>query len=186
MADRLSKLHAPPGANTPKTRAGRGVGSGLGKTAGRGQKGQKARSTGGMGRLRFQGGQTPMQRRLPKRGFRNPFPLQVAEVNVGELEAFDAGAMVDESVLREFGLLRGRADKLKILGDGDLTKKLTVRAHAFSKGAMEKISKAGGEAIVLSPVEAPAEKPADKGEKSKAAPAAAAAPKKSAKKPPQA
>ena len=178
MADRLSKIHAPTGANTPKTRAGRGVGSGLGKTAGRGQKGQKARSTGGMGRLRFQGGQTPMQRRLPKRGFRNPFPTEVAEINVGELEAFDAGATIDESVLREFGLLRGMADKLKILGDGDLTKKLTVRAHAFSKGAMEKISKAGGEAIVLSPAEKSAEK------KAEAAPAAKqSAAKKSAKKP---
>jgi large subunit ribosomal protein L15 len=152
MSDRLSKIHAPKGANTAKTRAGRGVGSGLGKTAGRGQKGQKARSTGGMGRLRFQGGQTPMQRRLPKRGFRNPFAEKVAEINVGELEAFDAGATIDESVLREFGILRGRADKVKILGDGDLTKKLVIRAHAFSKGAAEKITKVGGQAVVVEPV----------------------------------
>src|SRR5437868_12376588 len=97
MSNRLSKLGAPEGANTKKTRAGRGVGSGLGKTAGRGQKGQKARSTGHMGRLFFQGGQTPLQRRLPKRGFRNPFPAAVAEVNVGTLEAFDAGSTVDEA-----------------------------------------------------------------------------------------
>ena len=175
MSDRLSKIHAPKGANTAKTRAGRGVGSGLGKTAGRGQKGQKARSTGGMGRLRFQGGQTPMQRRLPKRGFRNPFADKVAEINVGELEAFDAGATIDESVLREFGILRGRADKVKILGDGDLTKKLVIRAHAFSKGATEKITKAGGQAVVLAPAEP---KPAVEA-KAEAKPAA----KKTAKKP---
>ena len=151
MADRLSKIAAPVGANTKKTRAGRGVGSGLGKTAGRGQKGQKARSTGNIGRLHFQGGQTPMQRRLPKRGFRNPFPIKVAAVNVGELEAFDAGATIDEAILREMGLVKGRADKLKILGEGELSKKLTVRAHAFSKGAQEKIEKAGGAVVVLTP-----------------------------------
>lgn len=164
MSDRLSKIHAPPGANTNKTRAGRGVGSGLGKTAGRGQKGQKARSTGGMGKLRFQGGQTPMQRRLPKRGFRNPFPIRVAEINVGELEAFDTGATIDENILRESGILKGRADKVKILGDGDLTKKLVIRAHAFSKSAAEKITKVGGQAVVLAPVEVKPveEKPAGK------------------------
>ena len=87
------------------------------------------------GRVHFQGGQTPMQRRLPKRGFRNPFPAKVAEVNVGELEAFDAGSAVDEAILRTMGFVKGRADRLKILGDGDLTKKLTVRAHSFSKSA---------------------------------------------------
>jgi len=174
MPDTLSKLAKPAGATRPKTRPGRGVGSGLGKTAGRGQKGQKARSTGGMGRLRFQGGQTPMQRRLPKRGFRNPFADIVAEINVGELEAFDAGATIDENVLREFGILRGRADKVKILGDGDLTKKLVIRAHAFSKGATDKITKAGGQAIVLAPPEPKPVQP-----KAEAKPAA----KKSAKKP---
>ena len=151
MADRLSKIAAPKGANTRKTRAGRGVGSGLGKTAGRGQKGQKARSTGAMGRLFFQGGQSPLQRRIPKRGFRNPFPVAVAEVNVGTLEAFDAGQTVDEGALRVMGFVKGHADRLKILGNGDLTKKLTVRAHAFSKGALAKIEKAGGKAIVLEP-----------------------------------
>jgi large subunit ribosomal protein L15 len=151
MADRLSKIAAPVGANTPKTRAGRGVGSGLGKTAGRGQKGQKARSTGNMGKKHFQGGQTPIQRRLPKRGFRNPFPTTVAEINVGELEAFDAGVTVDEALLREHGFVKGKADKVKILGDGELTKKLTVRAHAFSKGATAKIEKAGGTVVVLAP-----------------------------------
>ncbi|GAC1374286.1 MAG: hypothetical protein NVSMB47_21140 [Polyangiales bacterium] len=153
---RLSRIAAPPGANTPKTRAGRGVGSGLGKTAGRGQKGQKARSTGGMGRLRFQGGQTPMQRRLPKRGFKNPFAAKVVEVNVGQLETFDVGATIDEGMLRTLGLVKGRADKLKVLGEGDLTKKLTVRAHAFSKSAQEKIEKAGGKVVVLEPPAPPA------------------------------
>jgi len=156
MADRLSKLGAPVGANTPKTRAGRGVGSGLGKTAGRGQKGQKARSTGGMGRLRFQGGQTPLQRRLPKRGFRNAFADKVAEVNVGALEAFESGQTIDEAALRVMGFVKGQADRVKILGNGDLTKSVTVRAHAFSKGAVEKIQKAGGNVVILA---APAESP---------------------------
>ncbi len=158
MADRLAKIAAPVGSNTPKTRAGRGVGSGLGKTAGRGQKGQKARSTGNMGKKHFQGGQTPIQRRLPKRGFRNPFPLAVAEVNIGSLEVFDTGATIDEALLRERGFVKGKADKLKILGDGELTKKLTVRAHAFSKSAAAKIEKAGGTIVVLAPpaAEAPA------------------------------
>ncbi len=151
MSDRLSKIAAPPGANTKKTRAGRGVGSGLGKTAGRGQKGQKARSTGNIGRLHFQGGQTPMQRRLPKRGFRNPFPAAVAEVNVGILETFDAGSTIDEAMLRARGFIKGVADKVKILGEGELTKKLTVRAHSFSKGAQAKIEKAGGSVVVLAP-----------------------------------
>jgi large subunit ribosomal protein L15 len=132
------------------------VGSGLGKTAGRGQKGQKARSTGQMGRLWFQGGQTPLARRLPKRGFRNPFPLAVAEVNVGALEAFDAGSTVGEAELRVMGFVKGQADKVKILGNGELTKKLTIRAHAFSKGALAKIEAVGGSAIVLE-----AEKPAE-------------------------
>ena len=152
MSDRLSKLGAPVGANTKKTRAGRGVGSGLGKTAGRGQKGQKARSTGGMGRLWFQGGQSPIQRRIPKRGFRNPFGDTVAEVNVGDLETFDNGQTIDEAALRVMGFVKGVADNVKILGDGELTKKLTVRAHAFSKGAQAKIEKAGGSTVMLIPV----------------------------------
>ncbi|GAC1585611.1 MAG: 50S ribosomal protein L15 [Polyangiales bacterium] len=155
MAARLSKIAAPTGAHTPQTRAGRGVGSGLGKTAGRGQKGQKARSTGGMGRLHFQGGQTPLQRRLPKRGFRNPFADKVVEVNVGVLEAFDAGQTIDEGALRVMGFIKGRSDKVKILGNGDLTKNLTVRAHSFSKGAIQKIEKAGGSVVILAPVTAP-------------------------------
>jgi large subunit ribosomal protein L15 len=149
--DILSKLQAPEGAVTKKLRVGRGVGSGLGKTAGRGQKGQKARSTGNINKKHFQGGQTPIQRRLPKRGFRNPLADVVASLNIGALEAFDDGAEVNIESLREKRLVRGRFDALKILGDGELTKKLTVTAHRFSKAAVEKIEKAGGKAVVITP-----------------------------------
>ena len=149
MADRLSKIAAPKGANTKKTRVGRGVGSGLGKTSGRGQKGQKARSTGLAGRLYFEGGQTPLARRLPKRGFRNPFPVAIAEINIGDLDGFDSGSTLDLEVLRERGLIKGRPEILKVLGVGDLTKKLTIRAHGFSKSAKEKIEKAGGSAVLI-------------------------------------
>jgi large subunit ribosomal protein L15 len=147
--DILSKLQAPEGAVTKRLRVGRGVGSGVGKTSGRGQKGQKARAGGNINKKHFQGGQTPIQRRLPKRGFRNPLADIVANVNVGALEAFDDGAQVDLIALHERRLVQGRFDVLKVLGDGELTKKLTVTAHRFSKGAVEKIEKAGGKAIVL-------------------------------------
>jgi large subunit ribosomal protein L15 len=147
--DILSKLEAPEGAVTKKLRVGRGVGSGLGKTAGRGQKGQKARSKGNINKKHFQGGQTPIQRRLPKRGFRNPLADVVVNVNVGQLEAFAAGTTVDAAQLRDKRLVQGRYDVLKVLGAGELTKKLTVSAHRFSKSAVEKIEKAGGKAIVL-------------------------------------
>lgn len=156
--DILSKLQAPVGANTKETRVGRGVGSGLGKTAGRGQKGQKARSTGNINKKHFQGGQTPIQRRLPKRGFRNPFAAIVATVNVGDLDAvFDNGAVVDAAALESKRLVQGRYDLIKILGDGDLTKKLTVSAHRFSKSAQAKIAQAGGQANVLASTHAPAQ-----------------------------
>src|SRR5438105_7417064 len=147
MADTLSNLKKPEGATKKKTRRGRGVGSGLGKTAGRGQKGQYARSRGF--KPHFEGGQTPMQRRLPKRGFNPPFPTRTAEVNVGDLEIFAAGAKVDEAALREKGVVKGRCDKIKVLGDGELTKAVTVSAHAFSKAAAQKIAKAGGKTVVL-------------------------------------
>lgn len=147
--DILSKLQPPEGAVKDKTRVGRGVGSGLGKTAGRGQKGQKARSTGNIGKKHFQGGQTPIQRRLPKRGFRNPLADVVVNVNVGDLEAFEDGAQIDAAALQDRRLVQGRFDVLKILGDGDLTKKLTISAHRFSKSAIAKIEKAGGKAVVL-------------------------------------
>ena len=149
--DILSKLAAPEGAVTKALRVGRGVGSGLGKTAGRGQKGQKARSKGNINKKHFQGGQTPIQRRLPKRGYRNPLAAVVVNVNVGSLEAFDGGATVDAAALRGKRLVQGRFDILKVLGSGDLTKKLTVSAHRFSKGAVEKIEKAGGKVVVLVP-----------------------------------
>jgi large subunit ribosomal protein L15 len=149
--DILSKLQAPEGATKERTRVGRGIGSGLGKTAGRGQKGQKARSTGNINKKHFQGGQTPIQRRLPKRGFRNPLADKVANLNVGDLEVFDGGAEVSLDSLRDKRLIRGRFDQLKILGDGDLTKALTVTAHRFSKSALAKIEKAGGKAVVIAP-----------------------------------
>lgn len=147
MADTLSKLGKPAGSTSKKIRRGRGVGSGLGKTAGRGQKGQYARNT---VKDYFEGGQTPLQRRLPKRGFTNKFAAKVAEVNVGALEVFAAGAKVDEKALRDRGLVKGPCDRIKILGNGDLTKAVIVTAHSFSKGAESKIKKAGGKALLLS------------------------------------
>lgn len=148
MADTLSKLVKPEGATKVKLRKGRGVGSGLGKTAGRGQKGQYARS-GGF-KPYFEGGQTPLQRRLPKRGFKNPFPTKVAAINVGDLDVFAAGAKVDEKALRDHGIVKGQFDGIKILGDGELSKALVVTADAFSKSAQEKIQKAGGKALLVS------------------------------------
>src|SRR5450755_3185007 len=152
MADTLSKLAKPAGATRPKTRRGRGVGSGLGKTAGRGQKGQYARTRGF--KPHFEGGQTPIQRRLPKRGFINPFSAKVAEVNVGDLEVFAAGANVDQAALVARGLVKGRFDRIKILGDGELTKAVTVSADSFSKVAAQKIQKAGGKVVLVGSAQA--------------------------------
>ena len=149
MSSILSRLSPPPGAKKVAKRLGRGIGTGLGKRAGRGQKGQKARSTGNIGKKHFQGGQTPIQRRLPKRGFRNPFAVDVAIVNVGSLESFDAGAHVDETALREKRLVQGRDVLVKVLGNGEVTKALTVTAHKFSASAVVKIEAAGGKAIVI-------------------------------------
>jgi large subunit ribosomal protein L15 len=130
-------------------RLGRGVGSGNGKTAGRGHKGQKARA-GWKALSIWQGGMTPLVRQVPKRGFNNRFALTVAEVNVSDLEkAFDAGADVGIEQLVAKGLVSGTFDVVKILGDGELTKKLQVSAHRFSGSAKEKIEKAGGQAQVL-------------------------------------
>jgi large subunit ribosomal protein L15 len=153
MTDVLSRLSAPAGARHNEKRLGRGVGSGLGKTCGRGTKGQKARQPGNIGKLHFQGGQTPMQRRLPKRGFRVPFPVKVVNINIGDLQGFDAGSTIDEKALRDVRLVQGRDVRFKVLGDGDLTKKLTVHAHSFSKSALEKIEKAGGSAVVIPTIE---------------------------------
>ena len=132
-----------------RRRLGRGIGSGRGKTAGRGHKGQ--RSNPGYAALPiFEGGRMPMVRRIPKRGFNNQFALQVAAVNVGDLErVFQAGDHVTPQSLREKSLAKMRYDVLKILGDGELTKKLTVSAHRFSSTAREKIVQAGGEVIEL-------------------------------------
>jgi large subunit ribosomal protein L15 len=152
--DILSKLSPPEGATKDKRRLGRGRGSGIGKTCGRGQKGQKARV--GHFKRSFEGGQMPMQRRMPKRGFRNPFAAKVAEVTVAALEIFDEGTDVTLEALWECGLLKGRFDRVKVLGTGELGKKLTVRAHAFSSGALSKIEKAGGKAVVIAPPEPPA------------------------------
>ncbi len=149
MSDILSRLAPPAGARHAEKRMGRGTGTGLGKTGGRGQKGQKARTGGNINKLHFQGGQTPMQRRLPKRGFRVPFPIKTVAINVAELERFDAGSTVDEAALRGARLVQGRDVRIKILGDGELTKKLEVSAHGFSKSALAKIEKAGGKAVVL-------------------------------------
>jgi large subunit ribosomal protein L15 len=147
MADTLSKLAKPEGSTKKKTRKGRGVGSGLGKTAGRGQKGQYARRA--TFKPSFEGGQTPLARRLPKRGFTKFDQAVVAEINVGQLEVFAAGSRVDERALRERGLIKGKTDRVKVLGNGELTKKLTITAHSFSKSAQEKIAKVGGTAVLV-------------------------------------
>ena len=132
-----------------RQRLGRGIGSGQGKTAGRGHKGAGSRASFKTSPV-FEGGQMPLVRRIPKRGFHNRFAERVAVVNVGELEqAFEAGQEVNGEAIQAKQLIKGRFDLLKILGDGELTKKLKVSAHRFSKTALEKIQKAGGEAIVL-------------------------------------
>jgi large subunit ribosomal protein L15 len=146
----LSKLGPPAGSKKTKRRVGRGRGSGKGRRCGRGQKGQNSRSGSG-GRLYFEGGQMPLQRRVPKRGFRNPTRAQVANVDVAALEAFPEGSEVTVAALRERGLVKGRVDRVKVLGSGQLTRKLTVVAHAFSQGAAAKIEQAGGKAVVCTP-----------------------------------
>lgn len=147
--DILSKLQPPAGAVKEATRFGRGPGSGLGKTAGRGQKGQKARSSGNINKRHFQGGQTPLYRRLPKRGFKNNLAETVVTVNVSALEAFEAGAVVNLDTLRAKKLIRGQFDLLKILGGGKLSKALTVHAHQFSGSAAQKIEQSGGTTVVV-------------------------------------
>lgn len=146
----LSRLPAPAGSVKVKHRVGRGPGSGWGTTAGRGQKGQYARN--GV-RPGFEGGQTPLYRRLPKIGFKNPFSVNTAVVNIESLKRFDAGTVVDLETLTASGLVKGAYDKIKVLGDGEIDRALTVRAHAFSARAKELIEKAGGKAEVI---EAPA------------------------------
>lgn len=144
---RLHELKPAQGSRQKKTRRGRGLGSGLGKTAGRGHKGQKARS-GGSIRPGFEGGQMPLQRRLPKRGFTNPFRVEFEVVNLGDLNVFEAGSTVTIDLLKKHRLVR-RNLPVKILGDGSLDRPLTVQANAFSKTALEKIEAASGRAEVV-------------------------------------
>lgn len=147
----LSRLAPPPGAVKSKRRKGRGIGSGLGKTAGKGQKGQKARHPGNFKKLAFEGGQMPLYRRMPKVGFAKINPRVVAHVNLRDLARFEAGAQVDEALLRDAGLVRGRCDAVKVLGQGELPHAMTIMVEAFSASAKEKIEKVGGTAIVTPP-----------------------------------
>jgi len=139
----LNNLKPKKGARHARKRVGRGPGSGHGKTAGRGEKGQKSRS-GFSRQIGFEGGQMPLHRRLPKRGFTNIFKKDYAVVNVSELDRFDNGMTVDEKTLRSAGLVKGQNDGVKILGDGKLSKKLTVHAAKFSASARKQIEAAGG------------------------------------------
>jgi len=143
----LNEIHRGIKKFKKRKRLGRGPGSGHGKTAGKGHKGQKSHA-GWKSQPTFEGGQMPLVRRVPKRGFHNEFALVVAAVNVGQLEIFDNGQDVGIEQLRHKGLVSGRFDQLKILGDGELTRKLKVSAHRFSASAKEKIEKAGGQVIV--------------------------------------
>ena len=145
----LNNLRPPPGMKHPKKRIGRGQGSGNGKTAGRGHKGAKSRS-GFHYKRGFEGGQMPLHRRVPKRGFHNPFRVEYEVVNLDTIEArFDAGTVVTPELLREHRLVQSADKPVKVLGRGEIAKKLTVRAHKFSGKAAEKIAAAGGAAESL-------------------------------------
>lgn len=145
---KLHDLSAVPGSTQKARRIGRGHGSGWGKTSGKGHKGQKARSGRGF-RAGFEGGQMPLQRRIPKRGFVNIFAKDIVAINVGTLESFDNGAVVDVQALLDAGIVRNSFDGVKILSNGKLTKSLTVKATSFSEAAKQKIEAAGGKAEVI-------------------------------------
>ena len=145
---KLHELQATEGARKEHFRKGRGLGSGNGKTSGKGQKGQNARSGGGVA-LGFEGGQLPLFRALPKRGFKNVNHVNYAVVNVSSLEKFKEGTLITPALLKENGLISKEYDGVKVLGNGTLTKKLTVQAHSFSKSAEKAISDAGGKIEVL-------------------------------------
>lgn len=145
---KLHELAPEAGSKKVRTRVGRGLGSGLGKTSGRGHKGQNSRSGGGV-RSGFEGGQMPLYRRLPKRGFTNIFAKEYAEVNVETLNRFEDGSTVDPVALIEAGILKNVHDGVRILGNGELTKKLTVIANGFTKSAEAKITEAGGKVEVI-------------------------------------
>ncbi len=146
---KLHQLSPAPGSTSERKRIGRGPASGQGKTAGKGHKGQKARAGRGM-RAGFEGGQMPLQRRLPKRGFNNIFAKKIAIVNLSALDAkFEDGAVVDIDALIASGLIKKQLDGVKVLGNGEITKKLTVKVNAFSESAKAKIEAAGGKAEVI-------------------------------------
>ncbi len=145
---KLHELSPAEGSKKSVKRIGRGHGSGWGKTSGKGHKGQKARSGKGM-RVGFEGGQMPLQRRIPKRGFNNIFAKKVVAINVGTLNKFEDGAVVDIAALVEKGIVKNSFDSVKILSNGTITKKLTVKASAFSEGAKAKIEAAGGKVEVV-------------------------------------
>lgn len=162
MSDVLSRLSPPAGSRHKTRRLGRGPGTGVGKTSGKGQKGQKARKPGNFHKTHFQGGQTPIQRRVSKRGFRVvPAPQVTVILNVGQLDRFAAGTVVDEKALRDARLVQGRDVRIKVLADGELTKKLTVHAHAFSAKAQAKIEAAKGSTIVIPDAAAAAQAPSN-------------------------
>jgi len=144
----LHNLKPAAGARKKPTRKGRGIGTGLGKTAGRGHKGQNSRSGSG-GKVGFEGGQKPLIQRIPKRGFHNKWSKEIAEVNVSALNKFENGATVNAQALKEAGIINSIKDGVKILGKGNLEKSLTVQVKAFSKSAAEKIAAAGGKAEVV-------------------------------------
>ena len=146
---KLHELRPSEGAFKTSKRLGRGTGSGLGKTSGKGHKGQNARSGGGV-RPGFEGGQLPLFRRLPKRGFSNAmFKTEYATINVSDLNKFEDGAVITPELLKEMGILKKQLDGVKVLGNGTLDKKLTVKANSFSKSAIEKIENKGGKAEVI-------------------------------------
>lgn len=146
---KLHELEKNIGAKQKRKIVGRGPGSGLGKTSGKGHKGQNARSGGGV-RPVFEGGQLPLYRRLPKRGFSNyEFKIRYATINVGDLNMFEDGTLVTPALLKEVGLVKKQLDGIKVLGNGDLSKKLTVQANKFSKGAIEKLEESGSKIEVI-------------------------------------
>lgn len=145
---KLNELSPPAGSRRSRKRLGRGVGSGTGKTAGRGTKGQNSRSGGGV-RPGFEGGQMPIHRRLPKRGFTNIFKKKIVVVNIRDLSKFESGSVVDEIELVRMGLVKGRRDGVKLLAHGKIDIPLTVKVHAASRSAIEKIKAAGGQVEVI-------------------------------------